>query len=138
MQKTVIKSAAGTGFYELDEDKKILTVVIRKNWKTVFKKAVDLQQIDSEFCECMPGKTRLLPLILSWSAAVLGILLLLGGMYMIWLDSAYTLIKKLKLTFFTLLAGPLPFFYASIHYIFFTRPREQLGFFYFKKVLIKL
>ena len=38
MQKFVIKSAAGSGFYELDEEKKILRISIRKNWKTVFKK----------------------------------------------------------------------------------------------------
>ena len=134
MQKFVIKSAAGTGFYELDEEKKLLHITIRKNWKTVLKKDFDLQQIDAEFSECLPVNIRIFPLIMSWCAAALGILLLLGGMYMIWLDSTDVLIKKLKLTFFTLLAGPMPFFYASFRYIFSVRPREMLGFFYFKKI----
>lgn len=134
MQKFVIKSAAGTGFYELDEEKNFLRITIRKNWKTVQKKEFDLQQIDAEFSEYLPVNIRIFPFIMSWCAAVLGILLLLGGMYMIWFDSTDVLIKKLKLTFFTLLAGPMPFFYASFRYIFCVRPREMLGFFCFKKI----
>ena len=129
MQKFVIKSAAGTGFYEFDEEGKILRITLRKNWKTVFKKDVDLQQINAEFSEYLPINIRIFPLILSWCAAVLGILLLLAGMYMIWFDSTDVLLKKLKLTFFMLLAGPMPFFYAAFRYIYCIRPRETLGFF---------
>jgi hypothetical protein len=64
----------------------------------------------------------------------LGFLLLLTGMYMIWIDSKYTLLKRVKFTLCALLAGPMPFFYAGFKYIFKYRAHEEFGLFEFRKI----
>ena len=131
MHKFIIKSVAGTGIYELNEEKKVLHITIRKLWKSVFAQDVDLQQVNAEFCESLPEKSRLFPLLLSWSAAILGLLLLTFGIYFVWAEGDGALLNKLKISLLVLVAGPIPFFYSSFKYIFKTRPREQLGFFAF-------
>ena len=130
----VFFSAVGKYVYGFAINDKTLQLMcsIRKGKKTLSSNIVELAGFAPDIYEEPLLKQRLFPLILSWCVVIVGLALVIPGIWFLaFEDVEKTLWEKLKLAFFILLAGPMPAFYASINYIFNIRKKEQNGSFYF-------